>query len=302
MKEIIVIVILIIFCFASVGGYDFDGKGTKNSPFIISTKEDLLTLSNEVNNEKKNFKDCWFRQENDIDMQNIEFIPIGIFGSGSYFEGVYDGNGKKITNLNISRSDNSGFFGALGGGCINLGIESGTISGACVGAISSHSSSDKAFIINCYNKATVKGDRAGGIVDNFNGTVINCFSDCEVIGRQFGGISSYDVLTVYGCISTRNPFPYGNDVLKKCQTIAYSNSKKIVGKLNLQSFFLNDFNVSFRDLNGWIINNGEIEHSNDKQTFSFLFFLANWVYVFFIVMFFSVVVIILRGIDFKEKR
>ena len=58
---------------------------------------------------------------------------------------------------------------------MNLGIESGEISGACCGSFASHAASSSACIINCYSKAKVNASRAGGIVDNFIGSVINCW-------------------------------------------------------------------------------------------------------------------------------
>lgn len=43
--------------------------------------------------------------------------------------------GHVVRNLCISRTANCGFFGVLGGSVTNFGIESGEISGSCVGGI-----------------------------------------------------------------------------------------------------------------------------------------------------------------------
>ena len=192
--------VLVIPIHASEG--QFEGKGTYEEPYLIKDKNDLLLLAKRVNIDHEEFRDEFFKQECDINLKDILWEPIGIFDSGHYFFGYYDGNGHVLNNLIIKRDDNAGFFGQLGGACINLGIESGEIIGACVGAISSHSASDDALILNCYNKANLSGVRAGGIVDNFKGSVINSWSDCGLEGDMVGGITSYSVDTAYGCYST----------------------------------------------------------------------------------------------------
>lgn len=180
----------------------FEGNGTKSDPFLITSVDDLILLSEKVNVECENYNGKWFRQTADLDLEGVEWEPIGIFGSGNYFFGIYDGDGHTLSRITSVREDNAGFFDMLGGACINLGIESGRFEGTCVGAISSHAASSEAKIINCYNKASVSGIRAGGIVDNFGGTVINCWSDCELSGDVVGGIYSYAVGKCESCFTT----------------------------------------------------------------------------------------------------
>lgn len=157
--------------------YILTGKGTQKDPYRINTVEELCAFRDIVNSGYL-FSGEWVRQENDLDLKGIEnWEPIGLFDSGNYFDGVYDGGGHVICNLQIYSDGNVGFFGQLGGTVMNLGIESGTIRGACVGAIASHGDETANIaVLNCYNRATVIGAvRAGGIVDNFtNGAIVNC--------------------------------------------------------------------------------------------------------------------------------
>ncbi len=81
---------------------------------------------------------------------------------------------------------------------MNFGFESGSISGACVGSITSHAVGTGSRIINCYNKATVTGSgRAGGIADNYDGIIWNCVNMGETVSDISAGITSnYDRLGI----------------------------------------------------------------------------------------------------------
>lgn len=175
----------------------FQGEGTSEAPYLIQSVEDLEVFRNLVN-QGKDFKDVYFMQTEDLDLAGIDWTPIGVYGSGSYFYGTYDGNGHSIWNMNIPlRTDggvsNQGFFGQLGGKVLNLGIESGKVEGACIGSIASHSAPNSMpVIISCYSKVQLIGDRTGGIVDNFtNGIVINCWYDGNLEGNEKASIASY---------------------------------------------------------------------------------------------------------------
>ena len=163
--------------------YILNGRGTQKDPYRINNVEELCAFRDIVNSGYL-FGGEWVRQTTDLDLKEItNWEPIGLFGSGNYFDGVYDGGGHMIRSLQIYSDENVGFFGQLGGTVMNLGIESGTIRGACVGAIASHGdSSSNLAILNCYNRATVVGTvRAGGLVDNFiSGSIINCVNYGEV--------------------------------------------------------------------------------------------------------------------------
>lgn len=195
--------------------WTFTGAGTAVNPYRIESVTDLLLLNVKVNLEGESFEGEYFAQTADLDLAEVyNFVPIGIYNSGRYFYGVYDGGGHIIENLvvntvdrtptGITASNNNGFFGMLGGIVRNLGFESGVVRGANCGSISSHAAPDSsrsALILNCYSKVRVYGtDRSGGIVDNFNGSIENCIY-YNVVQTDVP-LVSYSAIAVRHCYST----------------------------------------------------------------------------------------------------
>ena len=197
-----------------------EGKGTDEEPYLIGSVEDLKWLSGQVNAGTE-FDDVYFRQVSDLDLSDYgNWVPIGAFGLGYYFRGVYDGQGHSIQNITIDGSKlpgddesraNVGLFGVLAGTVCNLRIESGTITGHCIGSIASHGT-DEAVIANCYNQAALSATgRCGGIADDFGkGKIIACANAGALTctnEQWIGGISSYSAGIIYGCCSTGSPVP-----------------------------------------------------------------------------------------------
>lgn len=183
--------------------------GAKSNPCLIKNRKDLEKFRDKVN-KGKSFKDHYFLQTSDIDLQNAAWIPVGISDSKKYFHGTYDGNGHVIRNLNVSfPSGTVGLFGVLSGTVRNLGIESGTIAGDRAGSVAGRSDGDKAALINCYNKANVTGkSRAGGIADDFSGgTIVNCVNAGKVEAPVRGEIVSYDAANIIAVHSENPAFP-----------------------------------------------------------------------------------------------
>lgn len=124
---------------------DFEGEGTEESPYLIKTLDDLILLSDKVaevsefpcttppmtSTYARIFKDKYFRMENDIDMSNYRFTPIGNDWQ-HIFAGTFDGNGHKITGLDISVSAYAGLFGRTDTVSVikNLTVDSATVKGA----------------------------------------------------------------------------------------------------------------------------------------------------------------------------
>lgn len=188
----------------------FLGEGTLEAPYLIQDKNDLEVFRDMVN-EGIEFKDTYFLQTDDIDLQNEEWIPIGIYNTENYFKGTYNGGGHCIKNLLISNAysapTNVGFFGILEGSVKNLGIESGYVEGDCVGGIASHGG-EQALILNCYNKAFLKGTtRAGGICDNLgNGSVINCVNNGKIEAPNSAQLVSYSAKRLIGAHLDKDAF------------------------------------------------------------------------------------------------
>ncbi|WP_445218899.1 filamentous hemagglutinin N-terminal domain-containing protein [Bradyrhizobium sp. Pa8] len=132
------------------------------------------------------------------------FTPIGGIGDiSSYFSGIFDGLGHRISNLTINRpsSDNIGLFGYIDGGTIrNVGLEGGSVTGnnAVGGLVGSSGlwvyggTSSVAYntISNVYNTGNVTGSGAmvGGLVgDAYITTISNSYATGTVAGYGAAG-------------------------------------------------------------------------------------------------------------------
>ncbi|MDO5111448.1 MAG: hypothetical protein Q4E65_03985 [Clostridia bacterium] len=176
----------------------FTGSGTALDPYRIHTPADLLSLSHAVNMGLA-FRDTHLRQEADIDLSGTEWQPIGSLAENCYFFGTYDGGGHTIRNINCTDDDSCGFFGMLGGTVMNLGIESGSLSGSnYCGGIAGISGDANARILNCYSHASVSGNMAGGIAGMFAGRIANCYSTAIPQGHTTGGIVAMGNI-LYAC-------------------------------------------------------------------------------------------------------
>lgn len=184
--------------------YPLDGYGHLDQPYIIASPEDFYHFRENVNN-GVTYEGQYIVQTVDLDLATFSnFTPIGKIDGGNYFYGTYNGQGHTISGLRMvgtgsGESQNVALFGRLGGTVMNLGIESGYISGGLAASFAVNAASEDAVIYNCYSKAEVFGTiRAGGITDDFAGTVANCWyepSDTQV------PLSSFYVRKMYYCYS-----------------------------------------------------------------------------------------------------
>lgn len=258
---------------------NFEGEGTSENPYIIAGYDDLRQFRDLVN-QGITFGGKFFYQTADIDLHNEKWVPIGNVEKDSSFLGVYNGAGHNIKNLKIINDKGyAGFFGKLGGVVANLGIESGSIQGMHAGSIASTSDGEKAIIINCYNKASIKGQRAGGIADSFaGGTIANCWSVGELEGEITGGIVSYggDV-KLYSCFTTSSsvcPVDVSSTTSYAVdKDFLYSDSfaKDFSFRTALSQYmFLNSREVKLLQ---WEVVEGKLNYGDDKgylQLFDFL--------------------------------
>jgi len=104
----------------------FNGHGTKESPYLITSLDELVLMADSVNNNNnfninvgpnlptvsRTFENKYFRLENDIDMSGYNFEPIGQ-DYRHRFNGEFDGNGHTLKNLTVSTGLN-GYAGLFG--------------------------------------------------------------------------------------------------------------------------------------------------------------------------------------------
>ncbi len=113
----------------------YDGAGTAESPYLITTAEELQNVSKA--------SDAYFRLEIDIDMSGAEWTPVGNNTDAEPgFSGNFDGNGRTISNLSITKIKSAvwteygykntynyaGMFAVNNGTIANLTLENCTVS------------------------------------------------------------------------------------------------------------------------------------------------------------------------------
>ena len=186
----------------------WQGEGTADSPYRISSVKDLQTLKEWTSYLGKGTNGLHFQLQNDIDMEDtwISFIEG--------FSGVFDGNGKTISNLkyNAGNGNNALFSYLNSGGVIKNLTISGTIieneysnAGGIVGM-------NEGIVIGCTNLVDIKGrNSAAGIVYTNHGKVIACVNkgklECSegsvggIVEQQGSGgetIACYNIGTING--------------------------------------------------------------------------------------------------------
>lgn len=169
----------------------FQGEGIRENPYQIGNEVDLWTLSSLVASDNATWSSKCYKLTNDIDYSNgRNWYPIGT--SLTPFKGVFDGNGKTISNINIGTAEAqinirfAGLFGYIDGGNITDLTVGWSVSNA-------HCSADEFY--------------SGGIAGYaLNSTFENCCTSGSLslvykvgdnrIGAHMGGIVGYATTSV----------------------------------------------------------------------------------------------------------
>lgn len=158
------------------------GTGEAGDPYLISTEGQLAFLIDSIeNNNLTNWNSKHYKLTNNLNLNNVDIGMISSLEEKS-FSGIFDGNNKTISNINISTHTDSqiyGLFGFISGGTIknlnifNLSANFINQNGAVVGGIAGKISNG-ATIENCSVSsskiAAAKG--SGGIVGILSGGTI----------------------------------------------------------------------------------------------------------------------------------
>ena len=295
MKKIFCLLVVLMFSTVAIFSQSYSGgNGNSDNPYLILTKADLKYLSEHTGEWGKYFKqtadiifsDADFQSGGDFYNGGSGFIPIGGDFS-TRFEGGYDGNGHKISNLKINRASaySVGLFGFVYSGVEikNLGVENVNITGGSqVGGLAGYA--ENVTISNCYTTGSLSStNNTGGIVGyDPSCTISNCYSTCSVSGtNDVGGFVGYNNGTISNCYSTgligggsTNPGGFAGinwEIISNCfwdtQTSGtsigiYSGSSttgvtgKTTSEMKTNTTFLNagwDYNIWFMDSG---VNNG----------------------------------------------
>ncbi|UCG59933.1 MAG: hypothetical protein JSU70_10505 [Phycisphaerales bacterium] len=180
------------------------GGGKPDDPYLISTATELNSIGH-----NPGLMNAHFRLLNDIVLPSSDFHVIGSVAVP--FTGVFDGNGKKVVNLNYSATgccDDVGLFASVHGkdahvkdlGLIDPNVTAGLGQGAgpLVGSFV------RGTIANCHaQRGRIMGDeRVGGLVGSSRfGTLLTSYSSTTTNGRNFVGglVGNTEYGTILSC-------------------------------------------------------------------------------------------------------
>lgn len=168
----------------------FDGgSGTSKDPYLISDGSQLAYLAQLVNSNTSNYSSKYYVLTNDIDLNNVPWVPIGSgsSSSGNAFLGVFNGKGYTVTNLSMgdeslpSASIGAGLFGVVGSSGVikNVSVRSATVfqgnmgSGTACGVIAAvnYGVIDDCQVVNVY--LSVRTGSCGSFCGENYGTIKN---------------------------------------------------------------------------------------------------------------------------------
>jgi len=184
---IMIACILVSQVYAKYGG----GSGTKDLPYRIETASQLNAIGTDSNDWGSHFLLI-----QDIDLSAYTGTSFNVIGNEQKaFSGVFDGNGRIISNFTYdsSGSENVAIFGYLNGveaEIKNLGlIDPKVIVAGGVGCIVSLL--EKGHVFNCYvTGADLAGWSVGGLIGSISdaGVVTDCYvKDSNIIAENAAG-------------------------------------------------------------------------------------------------------------------
>ena len=185
-------------------GYTDDGQGN----YTVTSAEGLKNIAKLVNEEWKLGINITLTA--DIDLSGIDWTPIGKDDNKAY-TGTFDGNGKTITGLTVTGSDQyAGLFGYIDkvGTVKNVVLEDVQITSDNSSGYAGGVAGDSwGTIENCSVSGSVSGTTfAGGVVGSqWGGSITGCNSSATVKGVIFaGGIAgeTNSGASLTGCYAT----------------------------------------------------------------------------------------------------
>ena len=196
-----------------------EGSGTENAPYIISTKGHLIYFSNQINSGENT--SAYFALGADIDLENMEWTPIGIltayYNGGNCFYGVFDGKGYEVSNFCITtrqkntRAENIGLFGYNAGTIQNLGVVDFDID-----------------ISWSYEFGYIWSVSAGGLAGRNLGNIANCFVigniDLEYSGRSTSVSTSPSHVNAGGLVGSGS-YGSSNGIITDCYAVVDVSAK-----------------------------------------------------------------------------
>lgn len=258
------------FEFEKTSGIDpsttLEGDGTEESPFLVSSLENLILVQSRVNLKDGTIKGvdvnkACFLQTKDISLAAVcnpeigSWVPIGKHNENEGFKGVYDGGGYEITDLYINSPEEKyvGLFGVVnyGGTVCNLEVSGSVIGEDYVGIVAGQAYRIEDVTVS----GQVEGNgRIGGIAGEIDYAIL-CTNYADVTSSSYaGGISSVSNTVVSRCEN------YGSISGNSCVggIIGYHNAGKLYNSVNFGSV---NGRTSVGGISGYSRQRGELLNS-----------------------------------------
>ena len=230
------------------------GDGSKDYPFEISTRDNLAWFRDWVNGTYTpadgetavTHPFAYAKLTDNIDLENEPWTPIGGTDGRTCYGGVFDGNGKTVSNLNINAGYYAAFFATTKAATItNLTISNASVKG----------SDGTAVLVGVARNTTISGvritdgsvtggDYVGGIVAVLESSkLVNCQSQATVEGKNYvGGVVGknqgsciYNNVFTSGSVSCRGGIECGlliggvmDGTVRAAGLVAYDSEAKLI--------------------------------------------------------------------------
>ncbi len=216
--------------------FAFDGSGTAEEPYLISSTDDWNQLASNTQG-GETYAGKYFELTSNIGSESNPVTTYigdvtyrntnyGVFSSPKPFSGILNGKGHTITiNLNLNEDRIAPFRALKDAVIINLNL-AGTVTGRRRSAAFATISYGNTFIANCHNSISITftdtgdgGCQGSGFVGNsMSGNLVikNCLFDGKLLGNQ-GGIS--------GFVGYNRPYTSATTTIQNCY---YSPSERQV--------------------------------------------------------------------------
>lgn len=200
--------------------------------YYLKTSEDLVKLQELVNGGAST-RDVTFEVVSDINMKGVDFRGIGV---GNSFQGTFNGNNYKISNLTINTTEACvGLFANTYAAEINsVVLVVCDITGSKKDTAALAGNVNATTINNCYVSGTVNGyENVGAIAGEIGGNsnVNSCYAACDVQGWLYvGGL--FGILGGYKKVS---------DSYSECNVVANAFVGGFAGKITGAPTVINSY-------------------------------------------------------------
>lgn len=177
------------------------GSGTEIDPFKITNAQQLVELSNIVNQQLAGYVTAYYKVTNNIDLTNFDWVPIGKNASAP-FRGHFDGNFKEISNLDMK---STAYFGGLFGYIKDATVKHTALNNVDIWGVKDvgHNITYIAGLVGYAQNATVEGNlvfgniqvnRDGGNNEKDMARVIGMFDNGSVVKGNYatGALIGYE--------------------------------------------------------------------------------------------------------------